>query len=110
VDQGLQVRYLEVGLGLRWRGSPEAPLGGPLVDPNAVQPHPLGRDVVVEEALCNVQQLPRGNTDPIEGQLEVLRRGLVGAGLLGCDYVVELHLQVPGHQGEQPVIYVGDDR
>src|SRR5215216_4603631 len=71
VDQGLQVRYLKVRLGLRWRGRPEAPLGGPPVDPNTVQPHPLGRDVVVEEALRNVQQLPRANTDPLQGQLEV---------------------------------------
>ena len=80
MDQGLQVRHLKVRLGLRWRGSPEAPLGGTPVDPNGVQPHPLGRDVVVEEALRNVQQLPSGNTDPIKGQLEVLRGGLVGAG------------------------------
>ena len=80
MDQGLQVRHLKVRLGLRWRGSPEAPLGGTPVDPNGVQPHPLGRDVVVKEALRNVQQLPSGNTDPIKGQLEVLRGGLVGAG------------------------------
>jgi hypothetical protein len=72
VDQRLQVRHLKVRLGLRWRGSPEAPLGGPPVDPNAVQPHPLGRDVVVEEALRNMQQLPRANADPLKGQLEVV--------------------------------------
>src|SRR5215207_3913184 len=110
VDQGLQVRYLEVGLGLRWRGSPEAPLGGPPVDPNAVQPHPLGRRVVVEEALGHVQYLIGRRPDPLQGQLEVVRRGLVGPGLLGGDDVVELHLQVPGRQGEQTVVYVGDDR
>src|SRR5215203_1767138 len=110
VDQGLQVRHLKVRLCLRWRGSPEAPLGRSSVDPGGIETHPLGRHVVVEEALGHVQYLLGRHPDPLQGQLEVVRRGLVGPGLLGGDDVVELHLQVPGRQGEQAVVYVGDDR
>ena len=91
-------------------GSHQAPLGGPPVDPGGIETHPLGRHVVVEEALGHMQYLLGRRPDPLQGQLEVVRRGLVGAGLLGGDDVVELHLQVPGRQGEQPVVYVRDDR
>ena len=46
------------------------------VDPDRGDAQPLGRHVVVEEALGDVQDpLPR-NADPLEGELEVALVGL----------------------------------
>ena len=53
------------------------------VDPDGREPEPLGRHVVVEEALGDVQDALARQPDPLERDLEVARVGLVAAAPTG---------------------------
>jgi hypothetical protein len=73
------------------------------VDPDRRQAFPLGRDVVVEQALRDVQQVGAGQ--PEVGQragegTEVILGGLVDADVLGGDDDGEITAQPPIAAGE----------
>ena len=71
-----------------WRGAEAGPVVA-AIDPDGGQPEPFRRNVVVEQALGDVQDPFAWQTDPLEGDLEVARVRLVAAGLLGRDDPLE---------------------
>ena len=79
------------------------------IDPDGREPELLGRHMVVEEALRDVQDaLPR-QPDALEGDLEVVRVRFVAAGHLGGHDPIEVGLEARSRAGEQVVVAVGDD-
>src|SRR5918998_5085688 len=107
--QRLEVGHHEIRLGVGRRGRPGPLLAGAPVHPDGGEPKLPGGHNVVEEALGGVQEPLSRNAHPGDGDLEVVGRGLVGAGLLGCDDPVDLHLEVAGGQREEAIVHVGDD-
>ena len=78
------------------------------VDPDARHPELLGGDVIVEEALRDVQDPLAWDVDRLEGQLEPARARLVGARLLGGDDPGERVAEPLGARGKEIVVAVGD--
>ena len=79
------------------------------VDPDGRHPQVLGRDVVVEEALGDVQDpLPR-HVDRLERELEVVEAGLVAPRLLGGHDPVELRPELLARAREEVAVAVRDD-
>ena len=67
-------------------------------------------DVVVEEALGDVQDALPGQAEALDRELEVAVGGLVGARLLGGDDDVELDAEPPPRGLEEVVVAVRHDR
>ena len=91
-------------------GVPRARAITPAVDPHRQQPELARGDVIVEQALGDVEDAVARTADPLERQLEVAVAGLVAPGLLGRDDPVERHAEPPVRRREQVVVAVGDDR
>jgi len=82
------------------------------IDPDRRQAFPLGRNVIVEQALGHVQQL--GAVDAELGKrgvedAEVVLGGLVGADVLGGDDGGEVAVQPLVAGGEASAVHVGQD-
>jgi hypothetical protein len=76
------------------------------IDPDRREPEPLGRRVVVEEALRDVDDAILRQPDALEQDLEVADIRLVGADLLGRHHPVEVHTEPSSRGGEQIVVAV----
>src|ERR1022692_1704109 len=107
-------RELPVGRdvgGRGWGGSPARAVVA-AVDPDRVQTRFLGGDVVVEQALGDVQELAFGDAEPPclgQQRIEVPGRGLVGADVLGRQDTVEGHCEQLVAAGERCPVDVGQD-
>ena len=107
--EGRHVREGRVGRRLGRRRRTAARSAVAAVDPDRREAQPLGRDVVVEQALGDVEDPLARQPDPLEGDLEVVLVGLVAPGLLGGHDPVERRAEARRGSGEQVVIAVGDD-
>src|SRR5204862_6895663 len=68
----------------------------------------LGRNHIVINALSNVKDLVRGNSDPGQSHFEAFEARLVTTSLPGRNNVVERYFELRGGGSEQIVIYIGD--
>lgn len=69
----------------------------------------FGGHVVVEQVLCDVQDVLVWDVDVRERVLEVVWIGFVVARLLRCDHLVEFDVELGVRAREQVVVAVGDD-
>src|SRR4029450_9951089 len=79
------------------RGAAVLGVGGVAVDPHGPQAQPLGGDVVVVQALGDVQHLVLGDAhlgQLSQGEPEVVGGRLVGAGVVGGDDGVKGHAEL----------------
>ena len=81
----------------------------PAVDPDGRQAEPLGRDVVVVQALGDVEDAVARQPEPLEREFEVPLARLVAPGLLGGHDPVEVGAEASRRPGEQVVVAIGDD-
>ena len=97
------------GFALAGGVAPDPGRPGPAIDPDRREAHLLGRHMVVEQALRHVQDLVARQPDVLEGDLEVVRVGLVATRSLGGHDPVEVGLESRRRSREQVVVAVGDD-
>ena len=74
-----------------------------------VNPKALRRNVVVEQALCDMEDPLARQPDPLESNLEVVRIRLVAPRRLGGHDPVELGAEAAGGPREEVVIAIRDD-
>ena len=78
------------------------------VDPDSRETEGLRRNVVVEQALRDMEDPVTRKPDPLHGNLEVVRVRLVAPGRLRRDDPIEIGPQAPSRPSEQVVIAVRD--
>src|SRR5579859_5476947 len=78
------------------------------VDPGCGEAERLRRDVIVVEALGDVEDSVAGQADPLEGEVEVAGVGLVAPELPGGDDPVEPDPEAAGRGREEVVVAVRD--